>query len=500
MQMDLLFARLYLPTIPDDIDLLNLSHDLLMHLDDKSILSLNGCRVTDMMLRLIPSIPNFRLTLRAIKKWAKSRGVYGNVFGFLGGVSWALMVARICQLYPNAAPATLVSKFFLVYVNWKWPFPVQLNQIEEGGPLARRVWNPRTNPSLRMQLMPVITPAYPAMNSTYNVSESTKKIMVEELKRGHQIMETVLKEGEWPKLFEPVAFFELYRVYLMVNVSAGTADEHNKWVGFMESRIRILIAQLQSTTGVELAHPFPTYFDNKWKHSQHNFSSTFFLGLKFTPEMEQGGRVDLTPAVIEFNTQVAGTRPDRNLPVLWDCEHRVDVVRQQKLPEWVFPDGKRKVIARKPKPEPVPATSPAPATAAAPAPSTPTPADAAVKSEPLSEATEPSSATEATEVPNDKKRKREDTDSPGSEPDTPTESDSKKAKTEGAIPHETHEIFGVDDGPGSMPTTSEPQNQPQEEPIEEGVELIGSPLATAALSRIPQQPKRQIPINLLAPK
>lgn len=489
--MDLLFARLYLPTIPDDIDLLNLSHDLLMHLDDKSILSLNGCRVTDMMLRLVPSIPNFRLTLRAIKKWAKSRGVYGNVFGFLGGVSWAIMVARICQLYPNAAPATLVAKFFLVYINWKWPFPVQLNQIEEGGPLMRRVWNPRTNPMLRTQLLPVITPAYPAMNSTYNVSDSTKKIMVDELSRAHSLMASVLQDGDWNKLLnQNVAFFELYRVYLMVNVSAGTAEEHNKWVGFMESRLRILIAQLQTTNGIELSHPFPTYFSNKWKHASHNFSSTFFLGLKFKPEMEQGGRVDLTPAVIEFNMQVAATRPDRNAGALWDCEHCVDVVRQAKLPEWVFPDGKRKLLPRKPKAEPKPEVAAAPA--AAPA------AASTEASSSVSDTTDQSSVSDASTV--ERKRKRDDEPSGDAALDADPAaavSNSKRIKSEETSgPEDAHEIFGVNDGP--QPTPQPPAAQEvEEEPLDESMDLIGSPLATAAVARGQQVPKRHIPINLL---
>lgn len=55
-------------------------------------------------------------------------GVYSNVLGYLGGVSWAMLVARTCQLYPNATASTLVEKFFLVFSKWTWPAPVYLKQ------------------------------------------------------------------------------------------------------------------------------------------------------------------------------------------------------------------------------------------------------------------------------------------------------------------------------------------------------------------------------------
>jgi hypothetical protein len=73
-----------------------------------------------------------------------------------------MLVARICQLYPNAVAGSIVSRFFIIMYQWSavcalyqivsfadsawgiraWPQPVMLKQIEEG-PLNVRVWNPK---------------------------------------------------------------------------------------------------------------------------------------------------------------------------------------------------------------------------------------------------------------------------------------------------------------------------------------------------------------------
>lgn len=62
--------------IPESLDLLD--ENILKNIDDKSTLSLNGCRVTDLILKLVPDRENFRITLRAIKLWAK------RIFYFFG--------------------------------------------------------------------------------------------------------------------------------------------------------------------------------------------------------------------------------------------------------------------------------------------------------------------------------------------------------------------------------------------------------------------------------
>ena len=38
--------------------------------------------------------------------------------GFPGGVAWAMLTARVCQLYPNEIAAGIVSRFFHVYYQW----------------------------------------------------------------------------------------------------------------------------------------------------------------------------------------------------------------------------------------------------------------------------------------------------------------------------------------------------------------------------------------------
>jgi poly(A) polymerase len=126
IEIDISFARLAL--IPEDLDLQDDS--LLKNLDVRCIRGRDGCRVADEVLHLVPNINNFRVTLKAIKLWAKWH-IYSTILGFLRGVSWAMLVAKTCQRYPNAIVSTLVHTFFLVFLKWEWPNSVLLKQPEE---------------------------------------------------------------------------------------------------------------------------------------------------------------------------------------------------------------------------------------------------------------------------------------------------------------------------------------------------------------------------------
>ncbi|XP_068636507.1 nuclear poly(A) polymerase 4-like isoform X2 [Aristolochia californica] len=340
VSIDLLYASISLLVVPEDLDISNGS--VLHDVDEQTVRSLNGCRVAHQILRLVPNVEHFCAALRCLKFWAKRRGVYSNVTGFLGGVNWALLVARVCQLYPNAIPSMLVSRFFRVYTQWRWPNPVMLCSMEEEE-LGFPVWDPRRNPRDRTHHMPIITPAYPCMNSSYNVSTSTLRVMMEQFRYGNKICEEIeLNKVHWSALFEPYHFFEAYRNYLQVEIVGANADDLRAWKGWVESRLRQLTLKIErDTCGMLQCHPYPNEYVDPCKQCAH---CAFFMGLqrKEGIRIQEGQQFDIRGTVDEFRHSV-------NMYIFWKpgMEIYVSHVRRKHIPLYVFPDGyKRHRLAR----------------------------------------------------------------------------------------------------------------------------------------------------------
>ncbi|XP_078177094.1 nuclear poly(A) polymerase 4-like isoform X2 [Carex rostrata] len=333
ISIDLLYASVSLLVVPQDLDISQQS--VLYNTDEVTVRSLNGCRVADMILRLVPDVKSFRTTLRCLKYWAKRRGVYSNVTGFLGGVNLALLVGRVCQFYPNATPNMLVSRFFRVYTQWRWPNPVMLCAIEENEDLGFTVWDPRKFPGDRKHHMPIITPAYPCMNSSYNVSSSTLRVMMEQFNHANKICQEIeMNKACWNTLFEPYQFFEAYKNYLQVEVVAADVEDHRLWKGWVESRLRQLTLKIERDTCYKLqCHPYPYEFTDPTKQVPH---CAFFMGLarKEGVKVQEGQQFDIRATVDEF-------RLDVNMYMYWKpgMEVYVSHIRRKSIPSFVFPEG-----------------------------------------------------------------------------------------------------------------------------------------------------------------
>lgn len=147
ISIDLIFCPIQtLKELPEDKDWNLGDNTLLRGLNENQVRSLNGTRVTDEILQLVPEPATFRLAVRAIKLWAQRKAIYANILGYPGGIAWNIMVARVCQLYPKATSALIVNKFFNIMLKWPWPLPVLLKDIEYGLSVTRvPVWNPKVS-------------------------------------------------------------------------------------------------------------------------------------------------------------------------------------------------------------------------------------------------------------------------------------------------------------------------------------------------------------------
>eukprot|EP00916_Digyalum_oweni_P009156 GHVL01015425.1.p1 GENE.GHVL01015425.1~~GHVL01015425.1.p1 ORF type:complete len:557 (+),score=120.34 GHVL01015425.1:133-1803(+) len=304
VDIDLLFARLAKDFIDKSLESLD-DDDILKNLDEKSVRSVNGCRVADLILKLTPNHHAFRLALRYIKHWAKNRGVYSNILGFLGGVAWAILVAKTCQLYPNASANVIIHRFFKIWGTvWNWSFskPVTLQDIQTKGPQSGlsllKVWDPSVNQSDRQHIMPIITPAFPSMNTTHNVNLATKKIMLDEMASAYSTVEKIHKNlSRWQDVYEPLPFFSTYEHFIQIQILGQQDVLHKQWMGFILSRLRFLVLDLHSFEQNNiriLVHPWPREYKITDKEYPH--ASLMYIGINFQKPADSGP-VDLRPVI-----------------------------------------------------------------------------------------------------------------------------------------------------------------------------------------------------------
>lgn len=106
--------------------------------------------------------------------------------------------------------------------------------------------------------MPVITPAYPSMCATFNITKSSLKTIKAELKRAADISnEIMIGKRPWGDLFVKHTFFTSdFKYYISTTTASTTKEAHKVWSGFVESKVRLLVQSLEGHQSIALARPF----------------------------------------------------------------------------------------------------------------------------------------------------------------------------------------------------------------------------------------------------
>lgn len=82
--------------------------------------------------------------------------------------------------------------------------------------------------------MPIITPAFPAQNATYNVSESTKFTILTEIEKAKIIVDEIMKHKDedvisWKRLFKKFTFFRAYNYFIQITALSKQERQHKMW-------------------------------------------------------------------------------------------------------------------------------------------------------------------------------------------------------------------------------------------------------------------------------
>ena len=267
-------------------------------LDEATLLSLNAYKNNELLLSLVPNVDNFRGLLRTVRLWAKKRGVYSGILGFLGGAAWALLCAKICILYPSVSEVELVRNFFKVYSQWDWTVPVCLDPEQSAG----------FEYSSHQALMSVLTPAYPSYNAAYTLTSSAFCCIVQELELAYKIVKDIAEGNlEWGVLFEEIDFFQQYRHLIKVCIQAGNCTEYETWQGLVFSRVRYLMQELEYSYPQPIVVMYSKAFDTHKKYNK--FSQTFYIGLSFN--CAQGFKADLRMPLKNFCSMLNELRPNK---------------------------------------------------------------------------------------------------------------------------------------------------------------------------------------------
>lgn len=334
--IDLLFARMDLSSIPPNINLLD--NKLLKHMNEKCILSLNGNRVTDEILAQVPNIKTFHTALRFIKYWAQKRLVYGHTYGYMGGVAYALCVAKVCQMNPAATAFEIVEKFFEVFSKWPWPQPVIIKEVPDCN-YNLKVWDPKVNPAHKNDKMPVITPVYPPLCSTHNITNSTLSVAKKEFTRAAGIFEEYHQEKigieeVLDSLCSKTDFFSRHKNYFVIAMAGDNPKEFSKFLGFAETKIRLFAQRLENIENIVASYTLPKGY--KLENAQSNTTDllkelkcegdaytlcVFFIGIDFTTvklPLNASKKMNLKKPVTEFKTSLEAYENEEESEIRYD--------------------------------------------------------------------------------------------------------------------------------------------------------------------------------------
>eukprot|EP01017_Pseudomicrothorax_dubius_P032457 TRINITY_DN4255_c0_g3_i1.p1 TRINITY_DN4255_c0_g3~~TRINITY_DN4255_c0_g3_i1.p1 ORF type:complete len:740 (+),score=162.88 TRINITY_DN4255_c0_g3_i1:49-2268(+) len=332
IQIDMAFANLeFIDIIDRDFDSAE-EHSLannkyligMVETDDRerkktaSLASVDGLRVASRVKSLISNEETFILLTKTIKLWAKKRGIYSNMLGYLSGILIAFLVVKVMQMFPTLSPFRLLWHFFFIFSQERgWKTPINIDDPEKGrdGLPENLLEMERSNKrEAENDIVKVFTPAFPSYNSAKRISNYTRKVILTQMKWGYEQLRAARDPAvpfNWEEFFEELPFFSEYEHFLEVSIlGGGDKGEFAEWRGLVESNLSYLLQKYfekhhEMEKYFDYMHLYPESFDRPAvslsaggpgdMDIEYKLNTCYYLGIRLTKDCEKERQVNIRP-------------------------------------------------------------------------------------------------------------------------------------------------------------------------------------------------------------
>jgi endonuclease/exonuclease/phosphatase family metal-dependent hydrolase/uncharacterized protein (UPF0248 family) len=201
-------------------------------LGEAAAMALSAVTDAETIRQAVDATPRFADLARAVKTWAKARGLDSAPFGGLPGIAWTVLAARAVLDASDLPPAELLRHFFGTWAAWDWRQAVALTGA--AAPVSRA--------------MTILTPSYPVRSCTEQVGPGMRDLLTQELYQAWEAQ-------------EPPPMHRRHAAWAVLTVEAVRGEAFEVTAGRLRGRVRALLTALEDAGAADV-HAWPRPFES----------------------------------------------------------------------------------------------------------------------------------------------------------------------------------------------------------------------------------------------
>ncbi|HEY0697239.1 MAG TPA: poly(A) polymerase, partial [Micromonospora sp.] len=219
----------------------------------------------------------FTTLARAVKAWARARGLDSAPFGGLPGLAWTVLAARTVREHGPLPLRDLLRRFLGDLAAWDWRRPVALTSGVAAATDPTGATDLTDPPDAADATDPVtiLTPTTPVRSCTTQVSAAGRDLLTQESYLAWEAAEAA-DALPWAALLCPPPLHRRHAAWAALSLRAVPGERFDVTLGRFRGRVRALLTALEQA-GTMDAHAWPRPFDTGPDRA------TYAIGLGRTP-------------------------------------------------------------------------------------------------------------------------------------------------------------------------------------------------------------------------